>query len=117
VAVLSNVDALGQTVTLPSEHKAMAITKEELARFVGVYAMPAIGPGFTLTVALSGDGLSAQLTGRGPTVLVYLSVRDGRPRFYSEKEFAEFEFVPDPSGSIVSFVLHVAGENIPGQRR
>ena len=131
IVVLSNVNVfvsdtiaaqllnamLDKPVTLPGERKKVAITKEELARFVGVYSMAAIGPGFTLTITVSGSSISAQFTGREPTMLEYQGVKDGHPRFYSPKEFAEFEFVPDTNGSIVSFVLHVGGENVPGQKR
>jgi CubicO group peptidase (beta-lactamase class C family) len=115
-AQLTNV-VFGKPVTLPGEQKKVAISKEELQRFVGVYSMPAIGPGFTLTVALSGDSISAQFTGRDVNLLEYQGVKDGHPRFYSPKELAEFEFVPGANGSIASFVLHVAGENIPGDKR
>ncbi|HEX5257550.1 MAG TPA: serine hydrolase [Sphingomicrobium sp.] len=131
IVVLGNVDAfvpdtiaaqlanvmLGKPVTLPLKRQSAAIAKQELARFVGVYEVPAIGPGFTLTVSMAGDSLSAQLTGREPTTLEYQGVKNGHPRFYAPREFAEFEFIPNASGSITSFVLHVGGENIRGMRR
>jgi CubicO group peptidase (beta-lactamase class C family) len=131
IVVLSNVDVLvpdtiavqlanvllGKPVNLPHARKAAAITRQELARFVGVYSIPAIGPGFTLTISLAGETLSAQLTGRQPSTLEYEGVKAGHPSFYAAQESAELEFIPEADGSIRSFVLHVGGENVPGSRQ
>jgi CubicO group peptidase (beta-lactamase class C family) len=131
IVVLGNVDVfvadtiaaqlanamLGNPVTLPQARKTVEISRQELARFVGVYSIPAIGPGFTLTISFSGDFLSAQLTGREPTTLEYEGVKSGHPSFYAAQDAAELEFIPEADGSIKSFVLHVAGENVPGTRQ
>ncbi len=108
---------LGRPVTLPNEEKTTAISNEDLAKFIGVYSMVQISPGFTLTIARSGGSLSAQLTGREPTILVYRGVKDGHPRFYSPKELAEIEFVPNSNGVIRSLILHISGQSIPGQKQ
>jgi CubicO group peptidase (beta-lactamase class C family) len=115
-AQLANV-MLGRPVTLPQARKTVEIARQELARFVGVYSIPAIGTGFTLTISLSGDSLSAQLTGREPTMLQYEGLKNGHPSFYAAQDAAEIEFIPEADGSIRAFVLHVSGENIPGTRR
>jgi hypothetical protein len=48
---------LGKPVVLASEHKAVPIAKEELAKFVGVYDL---APTFSLTVAIAGDSLQCR---------------------------------------------------------
>ena len=127
VVVLSNVNGmapavmgsqlldvvLGKTVTLAAERKAVPIAKEELSKFVGVFEM---GPMFSLTVAVTGDGLTGQGTGQPALPLMYLGVKDGRPHFYAMQVNAEVEFVPDASGAFASIVLHQGGQNILGKR-
>jgi CubicO group peptidase (beta-lactamase class C family) len=119
VVVLSNVNGeapaamglqlldvmLGNPVTLASERKARPISKEALSRFVGVYDQT---PDSTITVAFSGDDLTAQATGEPALRLLYLGVKDGRPRFYIRQLYAELEFVPDANGVYRSLVLHQA---------
>jgi CubicO group peptidase (beta-lactamase class C family) len=132
VVVLSNVDAfvadqmaeqllnvaLDKPATLPMIPKAVAITKEELERFVGVYALPPlVGPNFTLTINLSGNLLTAKLTGREPTSLVYEGVKNGHSWFFSPKELVEIEFIPDNGAVVKSIVYHLSGEEFPGNRK
>ena len=106
VVVLSNVNGvapgmmgdqlldvvLGKPVILASERKAVPIAKEELAKFVGVYDL---APTFSVTFAVSGDGLTAQGTGQPALPLLYQGAKDGHPRFFASQAGAEFEFVPD----------------------
>jgi CubicO group peptidase (beta-lactamase class C family) len=127
VVVLSNVNgaapgtmgsqlldvALGKPVTLANEHKAEPISKEDLAKFVGVYDL---APTFSITFAVSGDELTAQGTGQPAFPLMYVGVKDGHPRFFTAQVNAEIEFVPDPSGTITSMVLHQGGHDAPGKR-
>ena len=127
VIVLSNVNgavpgtmgdqlldvALGKPVTLPSEYQAVPITKEELAKFAGVYDL---APTFAITFAVSGDALTAQGTGQPALPLMYLGVKDGHPHFYAPQVYSEFEFVPDASGRFTSMVLHQGGHEMPGNR-
>jgi CubicO group peptidase (beta-lactamase class C family) len=127
IVVLSNVnggapDAMGdqlfdvvmdKPVVLANERKAVAISKEELAKFVGVYDM---APTFSLTVALAGDGLTVQGTGQPALPVMYQGVKDGHPRFFASVVSAEIEFVPDASGAITSLVLHQGGQNMPAKK-
>lgn len=105
---------LGKPVAPIGTEKGFPIAEEELARFVGVYFMAQISPGFTLKINRAGGSLTAQLTGREPTALVYRGLKDLHPRFYSPKELAEIEFVPNANGAIGSLVLHISG---PGHTR
>ena len=127
VIVLSNVNGsappvmsnqlldvvVGLPVTLASERKPVAISKAELSRFVGAFDL---GPMFSLTMAIAGDGLTAQGSGQPALPLMYLGVKDGHPRFFSNQVNAEIEFIPDAGGAITSLVLHQGGQNLQGKR-
>jgi CubicO group peptidase (beta-lactamase class C family) len=127
VIVLSNVNGsappvmsdqlldvlLGLPVTLASERKAVAISKEDLAKFVGVFDL---APTFSLTIAIAGDGLTAQGSGQPALPLIYSGVKDSHPRFFSQQVNAEIEFIPAAGGAIPSLVLHHGGQDMPGKR-
>lgn len=127
VVVLSNVNgsapgsmgdqlldvALGNPVTLASEKKAASITKEELAKFVGVFDLT---PAFSITFAIVGDALTGQGTGQPALPLMYLGAKDGHPRFFAAQANAEFEFIPDSGGAFSSIVLHQGGHDMPAKR-
>jgi CubicO group peptidase (beta-lactamase class C family) len=127
VVVLSNVNGaapgtmgdqlldvvLGNPVALANERKAVPITKEELAKFAGVYDL---APTFAITFAVSGDALTAQGTGQPAFPLMYVGVKDGHPRFFTAQVNAEIEFIPDASGAFTSMVLHQAGHDAPAKR-
>jgi CubicO group peptidase (beta-lactamase class C family) len=127
VVVLSNVSGtapgamgdqlldvvLGKPVTLATERKAVPITKEELAKFVGVYDL---APTFSISFAVAGDDLTAQGTGQPAFPLMYVGVKDGHPRFFTAMVSAEIEFIPDASGVFTSMVLHQGGHDAPGKR-
>jgi CubicO group peptidase (beta-lactamase class C family) len=104
---------LGKPVVLANERKAVPITKEELAKFVGVYDLT---PTFSLTVAIAGDGLTVQGTGQPALPVIYQGVKDGHPRFFAPKPNAEIEFVPDAGGVMTSLILHQGGGNMPAKR-
>ena len=108
------VDAtLGRPVTLASERKAVPISKEDLARFAGVYDL---GPTLSLTIAVAGDGLTSQVNGRPAAGLMYQGIQDGHPRFYLPSLNFEIEFVPTADGSIASLVAHRNWGEMPGKR-
>ena len=127
VVVLSNVNGaapdqmahqllnvvLGKPVELASEKKAVPISKEELAKFVGVYDL---APTFSITFAVDGDHLTGQGTGQPAFSLMYVGVKDGHERFFVVEVGAEVEFVPDPAGGFASIVLHQGGHDTPGKR-
>ncbi len=128
VVVLSNVNGsapgamgdqlmdtvLGKPVVLANEHKAVPISKEEMAKFVGVYDL---APTFSLTIAIAGDHLTGQGTGQPAIAMMYQGVKDGHPRFFIAQVNAEIEFVPDTSGATGSLILHQGGQNIPAKKR
>lgn len=105
---------LGKPVTLASERKAVPITKDELAKFVGVYDLEV---GVTITFAVGADGLTGQVGGQQAFPLMYAGVKDGHPRFYAANVGAEMEFVPDAGGAFASIVLHQGGQDVPGKRK
>ena len=82
---------LGKPVVLASEHKAVPIAKEELAKFVGVYDL---APTFSLTVAIAGDSLTVQGTNQSALAVMYQGLKDGHPTFYLPQPNAEIEFGP-----------------------
>jgi hypothetical protein len=51
--------------------------------------------------------------------MMYQGVKDGHARFFITlgDGGAEFEFVPDPNGSIQSLILHEGGVNTPAKKR
>src|SRR5579863_3070237 len=128
VVVLSNINsgapgqmgqqlvdvALGKTVTLASERKAVPIAAQELKKFVGAYAL---SPTFDVTIAVSGDALTAQGTGQPALTLVYQGAKEGHPRFFMASIGAEIEFVPDAQGAIGSLILHQNGADVPGKKK
>ncbi len=128
VVVLSNVNGaapgtmggqlmnavLGEPVVLASERKPVPISKEALAKFVGVYDL---APTFSLTIAIAGDHLTGQGTGQQAIDMMYQGVKDGHPTFFIAPVSAEIEFVPDASGVIGSLILHQGGQNIPAKKR
>ena len=104
---------LGRPVTLVSERKAVPISKEDLARFAGVYDL---GPTLSLTITVAGDGLTSQVNGRPGADLMYQGIQDGHPRFYMPSLNFEIEFVPTADGSIASLVAHRNWGDMPGKR-
>jgi len=108
------VDAiLDRPVTLASERKAVPISKEDLARFAGVYDL---GPTLSLTIAVAGDGLTSQVNGQPAGGLMYQGIQDSHPRFYIPSLNFEIEFVPTADGSIASLVAHKNRGDLPGKR-
>jgi CubicO group peptidase (beta-lactamase class C family) len=108
------VDAiLGRPVRLASERKAVPISKEDLARFAGVYDL---GPTLSLTIAVAGDGLTSQVNGQPAASMIYQGIQDGHPRFYIPSLNFEIEFIPTADGSIASLVAHKNWGDLPGKR-
>jgi len=108
--------ALGKAVVLNSERKPVPITQTESAKFIGVYDLT---PTFAITIAQAGDGLTAQGPGQPAIPIMYQGIKDGHARFFITigEGGAEIEFVPDPTGSIQSLILHEDGVNTPAKKR
>ncbi len=104
---------LGKPVVLAGEHEAVPISKEELAKFVGVYDL---APTFSLTIAISGDHLTGQGTHQPAIDMMYQGVKDGHPTFFIAPVNAEIEFVPDASGAMTSLILHQNGQSMPAKK-
>ena len=104
---------LGKPVVLAGEHEAVPISKEELAKFVGVYDL---APTFSLTIAISGDHLTGQGTHQPAIDMMYQGVKDGHPTFFVAPVNAEIEFVPDASGAMTSLILHQNGQSMPAKK-
>lgn len=129
VVVLSNVSglapnnmaqqllkvALGKAVVLQSERKSVpiAIAKAELEKFAGVYDL---APTFALTMAVSGDSLTAQGPGQPALPLIYVGVVEGHPHFVAAKVDAEVEFLMDAKGTVTSLIWHQSGDHL-GKKR
>jgi CubicO group peptidase (beta-lactamase class C family) len=105
--------ALGKKVILASERKAVPIDKGDLAKFAGVYDL---APTFSITIAVAGDGLTAQGTGQPALPLMYEGAQDGHPKFFSTQVDAEIEFIPDQGGAITSMILHQGGMDQTAKR-
>jgi CubicO group peptidase (beta-lactamase class C family) len=104
---------MGKPVVLVAEHKAVPITKEELAKFVGVYDL---APTFSLTLAIAGDALTVQGSNQPEFPVMYQGLKEGHAMFYAAGPNAEIEFVPDATGAITSLVLHQGGQNMLAKR-
>lgn len=101
--------ALGGTVTLADERRAVALDADALGAYAGVYALsPAFG--FTLTVA---DGrLMAQATGQSPVALE----AEGPDAFFLREVDARITFTRDASGAVDALVLHQGGREARAAR-
>ena len=105
--------AMGKSVLLASERKAVPIKKEELQKFAGVYDLT---PAFALTVAVSSDSLTVQGTNQPALPAIYQGAASGHPRFFIPQVNAEVEFLPDATGAMGSLVLHQGGDH-PAKKR
>jgi CubicO group peptidase (beta-lactamase class C family) len=116
IVVLSNVNgtapdkmgrqlldvALGKSVVLGSERKAVPISKEELAKFEGSYE---IAPGLSFTLAVDGGVLTIKRAGGSALPLFYEGIEDGRPSFYASPDSPQIQFVPDARGIMTSMIF------------
>lgn len=92
----------GETVTLPSERKAITLAPEILQRYVGVYQL---GPQMTNTVRLTNGQLTTQLTGQREWPLYPESER----KFFLTNVDAQLEFVTDAQGRVTGTLNYQGG--------
>lgn len=105
--------ALGKTVVLASERKAVPISREDLAKFEGTYQMSS---GMYFTFTTRGDSL--EMDAGGTIVpLLYQGVKAGHPRFYVAMVDGEIEFVPDFTGAMTTVLSHQHANEQSGRRR
>jgi len=119
VIVLSNVNGpvpdvlvpqlaalmFGETVTLNSERKEIALPVATLSKYVGAYGL---APNAIMTIALEGDRLMAQVTGQGRNPIF----AESETRFFLKVVDAQIEFVTDGTGAVTHLVLHQNGRDV-----
>jgi len=94
---------------LPPEHKQIALDAAAARDYVGKFQI-ASGP--ELDIMLSGDQLSAQLSGQ-PALPVY---PEGKDAFFYKVVEAQLTFERDAQGKVVAVVLHQNGREVRAQR-
>jgi CubicO group peptidase (beta-lactamase class C family) len=99
----------GQKYEIPKKHHAIALTAEELQKFVGQYQL---APKFILTVRREGDQLITQATGQGE-VPIY---PESRNEFFLKVVDAQLSFVQSAGGEVTALILHQGGRDMPAKR-
>ena len=94
---------------LPPEHKQIALDAATARDYVGKFQI-ASGP--ELDITLSGDQLSAQLSGQ-PALPVY---PEGKDAFFYKVVEAQLTFERDAQGKVVAVVLHQNGREVRAKR-
>ena len=94
----------GETVMLTSERREIALPATTLAKYVGSYELAATA---TMTIALEGNQLTAQLTGQGKNPIFAQS----DTMFFLKVVDAQLEFVTDGTGSVTHLILHQNGRD------
>jgi D-alanyl-D-alanine-carboxypeptidase/D-alanyl-D-alanine-endopeptidase len=94
---------------LPPEPKETVLDAATLRGYVGKYQFSF---GAMLDVTLSGDQLSAQLTGQ-PSVAIYPSARD---EFFYKVVDAQLSYERDAAGKVMAVVLHQNGRDMRAPR-
>lgn len=85
------------------------LNAKTLASYVGEYRF---SPAAVFDITLTGDQLSAQLTGQ-PAIPVYASAKD---EFFYKVVDAQLDFERDADGNVIAVVLHQNGHDIRAQR-
>jgi hypothetical protein len=91
------------------ERTAITVAPAILSRYVGQYQL---APQVRFDIALSGDTLSAQLTGQ-PRFHIWPETETFF--FYRELD-AQITFVRDAAGRVTGLTLHQNGQNVPAPR-
>jgi CubicO group peptidase (beta-lactamase class C family) len=96
--------AHGDTVSLISERKQIALPRATLAQYVGTYEL---APQVKLMITLDGDQLTTQLSGQ-PKFPVFA---DSETSFFLKVVDAQLTFEKDPNGAVTAAVLHQNGRD------
>jgi len=96
--------AHGETVTLPSERREVAVAPAILANYVGTYAL---SPDFSLVITLEGGQLMSQATGQGKFPLF----AESDTKFFLKTIDAQVEFVKNDKGEVTGLILHQGGRD------
>jgi hypothetical protein len=98
--------AHGETVTLQSERKAIAVPAKLLADYTGTYK--AQGAPLSIAITLEGDQLMSQATGQGKLPLF----PESPSKFFLKVVDAQIEFFRDASGKVTHLVLYQNGREL-----
>lgn len=102
--------ACGETVTLQSERKEIAVDPKVLSRYVGAYQL-AQGP--AMLIAIEGNRLVSQL-GTQPAVPIFA---ESETRFFLKVADAQIEFPKDDGqGPASQLTLHQNGRDVTARR-
>ena len=105
---------LGKEVILPGDRKHVSMTLNRLSAYVGHYFSPAISD---FDLYISGNQLNIRRKAGGPHSMFFEGIRGGHALFYVPDRLYELEFVPSPTGSVKSVILHFAGNDVTAERR
>lgn len=122
IAVLANVNgrapgeimsklgplAHGETITLSSERREIALPRATLQTYVGTYS---IAPNVNLMISLEGEQLFSQMSGQRKLPLF----AEAETRFFTKAVDAQIEFVSE-GAKISGVVLQQNGREIKGAR-
>jgi hypothetical protein len=96
--------AHGETVILSSERKAITLTPEVLARYVGTYELT---PKMNMTITLVDGQLMTQLSGQRALPLF----AETETQFFLKAVDAQVEFVKDQTGVVTHAIMHQGGRS------
>ena len=103
------LDAALPLTPAATQHTAIAVSTDVLARYVGTYEL---SPKFSLEVTLKDGALWVHPTDQATSRLWPESQHD----FFLKEIDAQFTFVQDSAGAVTSVVLHQGGRDIPGKK-
>ena len=101
--------AHGESVTLTSERKEIAVPAATLAKYAGVYDML---PAATMTITQEGARLFGQLTGQ-PRLELFA---ESETAFFIKPVEAQLDFFTE-TGAVTHLVLHQNGQDLKGVRK
>jgi len=106
--------ALGKSVEIKAERKAVPIAPAELTKFAGVYDLT---PSLALTFSVK-EGVLYASVGPQTFSLMYQGVRNGHQYFFLSAANIDIEFIPDSTGAITSMLwMQKGAETQTGKRR
>jgi hypothetical protein len=93
----------------PPQHEEITLPRDILQSYAGRYELQ---PGLNLVIALSGDQLTAQLTGQ-PAFPIF---PESETEFFYKVVEAQLVFRRDESGAVTELVLHQSGMTLPARK-
>ncbi len=101
--------ARGESVTLPSERKAITVAPATLRQYAGTYR---VNPTRTIAIAFADGKLTAQLSGQQPNEIF----AEAPDRFFLRVVDAQVSFNRDTAGTITGLILHQGGRDMPATK-